>query len=120
MAEGLTSSSSSTASDVEKIKRNALRMSFIAIVSVFSFEFIAGLFTNSLALITDSTHALLDAVVTVILIIAVKLALKPKDIDHTYGHGKIETVGGFIGGVALFVLAVFFINEAVMRLISST
>jgi len=121
VAEGLTSSnSSSTASDVEKIKRNALRMSFIAIVSVFSFEFIAGLFTNSLALITDSTHALLDAVVTVILIIAVKLALKPKDTDHTYGHGKIETVGGFIGGVALFVLAVFFINEAVMRLISST
>ncbi|MDQ3848388.1 MAG: cation-efflux pump [Thermoproteota archaeon] len=123
MAEGLPSSSSSsgaTASDVEKIKRNALRMSFIAIASVFSFEFIAGLSTNSLALITDSTHALLDAVVTVILIIAVKLALKPKDIDHTYGHGKIETVGGFIGGVALFVLAVFFIHEAVMRLISST
>jgi cation diffusion facilitator family transporter len=104
------------ASDVEAMKRSALRMSLVAIVSVFIFEFTAGLLTNSLALITDSTHALLDAVVTAILIIAVRLALKPKDVDHTYGHGKIETIGGFIGGIALFVVAIFFINEAVIRL----
>src|SRR3712207_3385894 len=94
-------------------------MSLVAIVSVFVFEFTAGLFTNSLALITDSTHALLDAVVTAILLIAVRLALKPKDVDHTYGHGKIETIGGFIGGIALFVVAVFFIYEASIRLASS-
>jgi cation diffusion facilitator family transporter len=109
-----------TISDVQAIKRSALRMSLVAIVSVFVFEFIAGLFTNSLALITDSTHALLDAVVTAILIIAVRLALKPKDIDHTYGHGKIETIGGLIGGIALFVVAIFFIIEAIIRLASST
>ena len=109
-----------TISDVQAIKRSALRMSLVAIVSVFVFEFTAGLFTNSLALITDSTHALLDAVVTAILIIAVRLALKPKDIDHTYGHGKIETIGGFIGGIALFVVAIFFIIEAIIRLSSST
>jgi cation diffusion facilitator family transporter len=109
-----------TISDSESIKRSALRLSLVAIVSVFVFEFTAGLFTNSLALITDSTHALLDAVVTAILIIAVRLALKPKDIDHTYGHGKIETIGGFIGGIALFVVAVFFIHEAIIRLASYT
>ena len=91
-------------------------MSLVAISSVFVFEFTAGLFTNSLALITDSTHALLDAVVTGILIIAATLALKPRDVDHTYGHGKIETIGGFIGGVALFVVAIFFIYEATSRL----
>ncbi len=101
------------------MKRSALRMSLVAIVSVFVFEFTAGIFTNSLALITDSTHALLDAVVTAILIIAVRLALKPKDVDHTYGHGKIETIGGFIGGIALFVVAVFFIHEAIIRLAST-
>jgi cation diffusion facilitator family transporter len=91
-------------------------MSLVAIASVFVFEFIAGLFTNSLALITDSTHALLDAVVTAVLIIAATLALKPRDVDHTYGHGKIETIGGFIGGIALFVVAIFFIYEASIRL----
>jgi cation diffusion facilitator family transporter len=111
----------STASpDVEQKKKSALLLSLVAIVSVFAFEFIAGILTNSLALLTDGTHALLDAAITAILIIAIRLALKPKDIDHTYGHGKIETVGGFIGGIALFVVAVFLINEATMRLLSSS
>jgi cation diffusion facilitator family transporter len=109
-----------TSPDIEEMKKSALLLSLIAIISVFAFEFIAGVFTNSLALITDSIHALLDAVVTAILIIAIRLALKPKDIDHTYGHGKIETVGGFIGGIALFVVAVFFIHEAIMRLLTSS
>lgn len=72
--------------------------------------------TNSLALLTDSTHALLDAMVTLVLLIAVAMAVRPRDKDHTYGHGKIETVGGFIGGVALFVVAVFFIYEAIARI----
>lgn len=102
--------------EVGAIKRNALRLSLIAITSVFIFEFAAGIFTNSLALITDGTHALLDAVVTAILIIATTLALKPRDADHPYGHGKIETIGGFIGGAALFVVAIFFIYEASIRI----
>lgn len=110
MAERLTTA------DVGTIKRNALRISLVAITSVFIFEFAAGIFTNSLALLTDSTHALLDAVVTAILIVATTLALKPRDVDHTYGHGKIETIGGFIGGIALFVIAIFFVYEATVRL----
>lgn len=98
------------------LKKRALRVSLLAIASVFVFEFVAGLLTNSLALLTDSTHALLDAVVTGVLIVAVSLAARPRDIDHTYGHGKIETFGGFIGGAALLVVAVFFIYEAVSRM----
>jgi len=98
------------------LKRNALRISLIAIASVFVFEFVAGVITNSLALLTDSTHALLDSVVTGILIIAVRLASKPRDIEHTYGHGKIEAIGSFIGGTALFVVAVLFIFEGFERI----
>ena len=98
------------------LKRNALRISLLAIASVVVFEFAAGMVTGSLALLTDGTHALLDAVVTLILIIAVNLAARPRDTDHTYGHGKIETVGGFIGGAALFVVAIFFIYEATVRM----
>ncbi|NOJ27752.1 MAG: cation transporter [Nitrososphaera sp.] len=99
-----------------KLRKKTLYLSLVAIASVFVFEIAAGLITNSLALLTDSTHALLDAVVTGILIIAVSLAARPRDTDHTYGHGKIEIVGGFIGGVALFFVSVFFIYEATARI----
>ncbi len=98
------------------INIKVLRLSLIAIVSVFIFEFCAGIIANSLSLIADSAHALLDATITGILLIAARLALKPRDVEHTYGHGKIETVGGFIGGVALFALAIFFIYEALTRI----
>ncbi len=103
-----------------RLRKNTLYLSLLAIASVFVFEFASGIATNSLALLTDSNHALLDAVVTAVLIIASNLASKPRDVDHTYGHGKIETVGGFIGGVALFFVAVFFIYEASLRISSST
>lgn len=109
--------STTPAADGSALKKNALRISLVAIASVFVFELVAGLFTGSLALLTDSTHALLDAVVTGILIVAVNLAARPRDKDHTYGHGRIETIGGFIGGTALFVVAIFFIYEAASRML---
>ena len=73
-------------------------------------------FSNSLGLITDSIHALLDSLVTVILLLAARMALKPPDEEHTYGHGKIESLGGLIGGIAIFLIAVFFIYESLHRL----
>ena len=76
-----------------------LRISLVAIVSVVIFEFSAGFIANSLSLITDGAHALLDAAITGILLIAARLALKPRDVEHTYGHGKIEMLPVSLGAL---------------------
>ena len=65
---------------------------------------------------TDSIHALLDSVVTLVLLLAARLAIKPPDAEHTYGHGKIESLGGLIGGIVIFLIACFFIYESINRL----
>jgi cation diffusion facilitator family transporter len=93
-----------------------LKISLIAILSAFVVEFVFGIFSNSLALLTDSIHALLDSVVTVILLLAARLATRPPDAEHTYGHGKIESLGGLIGGIAIFLIACFFIFESIVRI----
>ncbi len=93
-----------------------LKISLLAIFSAFLVELIFGLVSNSLGLITDSIHALLDSVVTLILLLAARLAIKPPDEEHTYGHGKIESLGGLIGGIAIFLIAIFFIYESIHRL----
>ncbi len=99
------------------VKRNkVLQISFLAIFSAFVVELIFGLVSNSLALITDSIHALLDSVVTIVLLLAARMAIKPPDAEHTYGHGKIESLGGLIGGIAIFLIACFFIYESINRL----
>ncbi len=97
-------------------RTKVLQISFLAIFSAFLVELIFGLISNSLALITDSIHALLDSVVTVVLLLAARLAIKPPDAEHTYGYGKIESLGGLIGGIAIFLIACFFIYESINRL----
>lgn len=97
-------------------RTKVLQISLLAIFSAFLVELIFGLFSNSLALITDSIHALLDSVVTLVLLLAARMAIKPPDAEHTYGHGKIESLGGLIGGIAIFLIACFFIYESINRI----
>jgi len=97
-------------------RTKVLQISLVAIFSAFLVELIFGLYSNSLGLITDSIHALLDSVVTLILLLAARFAIKPPDEEHTYGHGKIESLGGLIGGIAIFLIAIFFIYESIHRL----
>ena len=97
-------------------RAKVLQISLLAIFSAFVVELIFGLISNSLALITDSIHALLDSVVTIVLLLAARMAIKPPDAEHTYGHGKIESLGGLIGGIAILLIACFFIYESIHRL----
>jgi cation diffusion facilitator family transporter len=97
-------------------RTKVLQISLVAIFSAFLVELVFGLVSNSLGLITDSIHALLDSVVTLILLLAARLAIKPPDEEHTYGHGKIESLGGLIGGIAILLIAIFFIYESIHRL----
>ncbi|RMW37390.1 MAG: cation-efflux pump [Nitrosopumilus sp.] len=97
-------------------RTRVLQISLLAIFSAFLVELIFGIVSNSLALITDSIHALLDSVVTLVLLLAARMAIKPPDAEHTYGHGKIESLGGLIGGIAIFLIACFFIYESINRI----
>ncbi|WP_428324766.1 cation-efflux pump [Nitrosopumilus sp.] len=97
-------------------RTKVLQISLLAIFSAFVVELIFGFVSNSLALITDSIHALLDSVVTLVLLLAARMAIKPPDAEHTYGHGKIESLGGLIGGIAIFLIACFFIYESINRI----
>jgi cation diffusion facilitator family transporter len=103
-----------------KYKLNALKISAIAIFSVVIVEVTVGYLVNSLAIMSDGLHALLDAVSTAMLFFAVRASMKPADEEHTYGHEKFETIGGLIGGIVLIAVAFLIFYEAAMRLISNT
>ena len=94
----------------------ALQVSAIAIISVVIVEFVVGTLAGSLAIISDSAHALLDALSTFLLLYATKAALKPSDEEHMYGHEKFESLGGFIGGLILSGTALFLIVKAFQKI----
>ena len=97
-------------------RTSVLRMSLAAIASAFVVETAFGLSYGSLAILADGTHALLDCIVTAVLLVAVRMSARPPDARHTYGHGKIESLGGLLGGIAILLLAAFFVYEASSRL----
>ncbi|MEM3614857.1 MAG: cation diffusion facilitator family transporter [Nitrososphaerales archaeon] len=101
-------------------KTTALALSLAAISSVVVVEGIGGLLTNSLALLSDALHALFDTLATLTLLAATYISLKPPDETHTYGHGKIESIGGFVGGLLLFALGINIVFSASNRLIEGT
>ena len=100
-------------------KLRALKLSAVAIFSVVIIEVTVGLLVNSLAVLSDGLHALLDAFSSMMLFFAARASLKPPDEEHTYGHGKFEAIGGLIAGMILVGVALLIFFEAGIRLMGN-
>lgn len=66
-------------------------------------KFIAGFMAGSSAMIADAFHSLSDILSTLVVIVSLKISLKPADPSHPYGHGKAESIGAKI--LALILIA---------------
>lgn len=87
-----------------KIFRITLMGSLVNVV-LLVFKFVAGILGHSSALIADAVHSLSDFITDIIVIVFVKIAGKPEDKNHDYGHGKYETLATAIIGIGLLAVA---------------
>lgn len=76
----------------------------LANVTLLIFKFVAGIISNSAAMIADAVHSLSDFITDVVVIVFVKISSKPQDKSHDYGHGKFETLATLIIGIALIFI----------------
>lgn len=67
-------------------------------------KFVAGILGNSAAMIADGVHSLSDFITDIVVLVFARLAGKPVDSDHDYGHGKYETLATLIIGIALLIV----------------
>jgi cation diffusion facilitator family transporter len=81
-------------------------------------KFVAALVSGSLGLLSEAFHSLMDFVATALTLVAVKVADKPADEDHHYGHAKAENVVALIETGMLFGVSAWVSYEAITRLIS--
>ena len=75
-------------------------------VLLFGAKLLIGLLINSISVMADAFNNLSDAASSIIGFIGVKMAEKPADDDHPFGHGRIEYIAAFI--VAFIVIQVGF------------
>ncbi len=80
----------------------------------------AGLWSGSLALLSEAGHAFVDTGATILTYFAVREAEKPADAEHHYGHGKYEALAALVETGLLFGLALVVVGEAIRRLGSET
>jgi cation diffusion facilitator family transporter len=81
-------------------------------------KFIVGLSTGSLGLISEGLHSLLDFCATIMTYMAVRVSDRPADSDHTYGHGKIESIAALAETGLLFLTSIWIVYEAAHRLLA--
>ncbi len=71
------------------------------------FKFFAGLVGHSAAMLADATHSLSDLVTDFLVLVFVRLAGRPQDKRHEYGHGKFETMATAAIGFLLLLVGVW-------------
>lgn len=94
--------------------------SMLAAASMTALKLAAGLLSGSLGVLSDAAHSGLDLTGAALTFFSVRVADKPADENHTYGHGKIENISSFIEVGLMAVSCAWIIWEAVDRLIDHT
>lgn len=102
--------------------RGRLLAAFVVIFAFFVVEAVAGLLTNSLALLSDAGHMLTDVIGIGMALAAIQLASRferrngDRRSRHTFGLYRLEILAAFVNALLLFGVAIWVLVEAVRRL----
>jgi cobalt-zinc-cadmium efflux system protein len=91
--------------------------SVLAVASAFfATEFAGGLYTGSLALLSDAVHVLTDVGAICLSLFTLWISTRPARGDKTYGYLRAEILGALFNGLFLWLLVIFIWIEALDRL----
>lgn len=92
-----------------------LMLAFGVTATFMVIEVIGGLVSGSLALLADAGHMLTDAAALLFALLAVQFARRPPNARHTFGWLRLTTLAAFVNAIALVVITVLIVWEAVQR-----
>ena len=102
-------------------EKTIIRTSIIGIsanIFLSAFKAFVGIITNSIAIIMDSVNNLSDALSSVITIVGTKLAGKPADKKHPFGHGRVEYLTALVIAVIILYAGFTACIESVKKIIN--
>ena len=119
-AGGVAGTAANAGARASREKRMAALGSVMSAVVLVTLKVILAVFTGSLGILSEALHSILDLVAAVITYLSVRVADKPADEEHLYGHGKVESFSAFVETGLLLLTAVYIIWEAFQRLLFRT
>jgi cation diffusion facilitator family transporter len=107
------------AAETEQQVRRGLRSSFISIASNFllaASKCVAGMLGHSFALVADGIESLTDVFSSIVVYLGLRLAIKPPDKEHPWGHGKAEPVAAATVSLVMAAAGVGIAVESIVLL----
>jgi len=106
------------AAHAEREKSSAALGSLGAAAFLTGLKVVVGLLSGSLGILAEAAHSTLDFAAALITFFAVRVASKPADRDHAYGHGKVENLSALVETLLLLGTCAWIIYQSISRLIS--
>src|SRR2546422_8976204 len=97
-------------------KQSVALTSLLAASLLTGLKIVVGLLTGSLGILSEAAHSALDLVAAAVTYVSVRLADRPADSSHPFGHGKFEHLSAFVQTALLLVTCGLIILAAVRRL----
>jgi cobalt-zinc-cadmium efflux system protein len=101
---------------MENIDKN-LKIAILLTTLIFFLELIGGLWSNSLALLSDSAHVLMDVIALLLTYGAIRISARPSNSNMTFGYHRFEIFAALINGLTIIGIAVFIFYEAYGRIL---
>jgi cation diffusion facilitator family transporter len=92
-------------------------VSIVVNLVLFVVKGLFGILTGSVALIADSFHTLSDVLTSVVIVASFRMAKKPSDASHPFGHGRMEAIASVVVAVLLTVVGVEIFKSSVDRIL---
>jgi cation diffusion facilitator family transporter len=103
-------------SEADREKHSVARSSLLAAILLTGTKLGVGLWTNSLGILSEAAHSGLDLAAAAMTLWAVRVSGRPADVEHAYGHGKVENLSALGETLLLLVTCVWIIYESIRRL----
>ncbi|MBV8594640.1 MAG: cation transporter [Candidatus Eremiobacteraeota bacterium] len=100
-------------------RMQALRVPLASNALLVVLKLVVWLFTGSVSVLSEALHSGVDLVVTSLQLVSVRLAARPADADHAYGHGKFENIGAAFEALLILGTAGVVVAEAIQRIRST-
>lgn len=92
-----------------------LKITLVIVLSVMVVEILGGIFSGSLALLSDAGHMLVDALAIGLSLFAMAVARRPATATKTFGYHRVEILAALANGTLLVLAAAYIFYEAYQR-----
>jgi cation diffusion facilitator family transporter len=101
-------------------EKGAANLSIGIVVGLVVLKIVAGWISGSISVFAQAADSFLDLFAVLVTFFAVRIATKPADEEHPFGHGKVEDMAGVVQGILIFAAAVLIVYSSVWRIIDRT